>query len=295
MKTIFKIIIGLCGTALLVLAGFYFKSDLLNLYHGAQKNIEQFQKTELGEIINEFKREVLAPSPLNIGGKENQVILTKAKVIAETNIQRYDNDTLLPLVENVKLSAAAKAKADDMFKDQYFEHVSPSGVDPGELVKSAGYEYVVTGENLILGNFESEKELVQHWMDSPGHRANILNKRFTEIGVAMVKGVYKGETVWIGVQEFGLPLTACVQPQPQLKITIDQNKILVDTLALQIDAKRDEIEKTNKNSSRYNELVDEYNQLVAQYNTLIEQTKNMVAQYNAQINVFNQCVEGSGA
>src|SRR3989344_3216924 len=109
------------------------------------------------------------------------------------------------------------------------------------------------GENLILGNFLSEKEAVQHWMDSPGHRANILNNRFTEIGVAFIKGQYQGDTVWIGVQE---------------------------------------IENTNSKSSRYNVLVDEYNALVASYNPLNQETKNLIFQYNSQVNNFNQCVAG---
>jgi len=190
------------------------------------------------------------------------------------------------------LDAAAKAKADDMFKNQYFEHVSPSGIDPGRLAKSFGYDYIVEGENLILGNFAGENEAVGDWMASPGHRANILNNRFSEIGVAFVKGDYKGETVWIGVQEFGLPLSACSQPDANLKNKIDINKGQLDQLSLQIDNKRQQIENTSPKSPQYNVLVDEYNQLVAQYNVMNQETKNLIVQYNNQVNVFNQCVAG---
>ena len=133
----------------------------------------------------------------------------QSKIISETNLQRQENGDLPALKENTDLDETASAKAADIFKNQYFEHVSPSGVDPGKLVESYGYDYIVEGENLILGNFSSEKEVVADWMASPGHRANILNNRYTEIGVAIVKGTYKGEESWVGVQEFGLPLSTC--------------------------------------------------------------------------------------
>ncbi len=289
----FKIFI----TALLVVAiafgaGFYFKSALFDAYKNVGNNLQNFQKNDLGNIINEIKKEVLAPQPLNIGGKENQAVLTKAKIIAQTNVQRFDNGTLPPLIENTKLDAAAMAKAKDMFAKQYFDHVSPSGVDPGVLVKSFGYDYIVTGENLILGNFASEKEVVQDWMNSPGHRANILNDRYVDIGVAIIKGTYKGQTVWIGVQEFGLPLSTCFQPGADLKNQIDVSKNKLDELSLQIDAKKNEIDNTSPKRSEYNKLVDEYNQLVAQYNALAQETKNLISQYNSQVNMFNQCVAG---
>ena len=161
---------------------------------------------------------------------------------------------------------------------------------PGELVKSFGYDYIVTGENLILGNFDSEAEVVAKWMDSPGHRANILNERFVEIGVAIVKGTYQGQSVWIGVQEFGLPFSACEQPDPDLKIQIDANKTILDQLAFQIESKKREIDSANKNSSYYNELVDEYNQLVNQYNPIAQNTKGFISQYNLEVNIFNNCV-----
>ena len=287
------IILTLILVGLAFWLGFLFKDNILNVYNNVGENLQKFQKTDLGNVIDQFKKEIFSPPPLNIGGKANDTVLTNSKIVAETNIQRYNNGMLPPLIENKKLDAAARAKANDMFLKQYFDHVSPSGVGPGELVKNAGYDYVVTGENLILGNFLSEKEAVQHWMDSPGHRANILNNRFSEIGVAFVKGEYKGETVWIGVQEFGLPLSACTQPDVGLKGKIEINKSQLDQLSLKIDAKKREIDNTNPRSSQYNVLVDEYNALVAVYNSLNQETKNLIVQYNSQVNVFNQCVAGN--
>ncbi len=277
------------------LALFYYRNSIFNFYNQTTENLHQISKTDFGNVVTEFKKEVLTPSPLNVGGQENTVVFTKEKIIANTNIQRYNNGGLLPVIENAKLDAAAKAKAEDMFKKQYFEHVSPSGVDPGSLVKSFGYDYIVEGENLILGNFASEQEIVQDWMNSPGHRANILNNRVTEIGVAIIKGTYEGRTVWIGVQEFGLPLAACQQPDYSLKNQIDSNKTRLDTMATDLDSKRAEIDGTNQRSPKYNQLIDEYNQMVKDYNDLVQETKNLIVNYNNQINTFNQCVQGSSS
>ncbi len=179
-----------------------------------------------------------------------------------------------------------------MFTKQYFEHVSPNGTDPGTLVKNSGYDYIVAGENLILGNFSSEKEVVQNWMESPGHRANILNIRYSEIGVAVVKGAYEGKTVWIGVQEFGLPLSSCKQPDASLRDKIEFQKTQLDYFSVQIELKHKEIETVNPESFRYNILVDAYNQLVKDYNIMAEETKKLILQYNNQVNNFNECVAG---
>lgn len=290
MKKIIPLIILLLA---LVTIGFYFRDSLFKIYNDVGENFQSLQKTDLGKVIDQIKRDVFAPTPLNVGGEANQVVLTKGKIVAETNRQRFDNGMLPPLVENSKLSAAALAKANDMFESQYFDHISPSGVGPGDLVKNHGYEYIVAGENLILGNFKDEKEVVQLWMDSPGHRANILNERFTEIGVAIVKGTYKGQTVWIGVQEFGLPLSTCEGPSKSLKDQIDDNQIKLDQLSLQINQKKSEIESTNRRSPEYNQRVNEYNQLVEEYNVLVKATKNLISQYNNQVNSFNACVEGT--
>ncbi|OGZ69869.1 MAG: hypothetical protein A3D44_03145 [Candidatus Staskawiczbacteria bacterium RIFCSPHIGHO2_02_FULL_42_22] len=274
-------------------SGFYFKGAVLDFYNNAAKNLEHIQQGDFGIIVSMATKNIFTPPPLNIGGQENNAVFVKANIIAQTNIQRFNNGNFPPLMENAKLSAAARAKAEDMFKNQYFEHISPSGVDPGTLVKSFGYEYIVSGENLILGNFADEKELVQAWMDSPGHRANILHNRFTEIGVAVVKGIYQGRSAWISVQEFGLPLSVCPEPPVSAKQKIENNKITLTELEAQINTKRQEINNTNPRSSQYNAKVDEYNNLVAQYNQLANSTKDLIVNYNSQINAFNECVVGN--
>ena len=273
-------------------AGVYFKDDAIKFYNGLNKQVKNFQTTDIGSVVSQVSKKIFTPVPLNIGGAEKQVVLLQSKVILETNLQRQENGNLPALTENKKLNEVAAAKANDMFLNQYFEHVSPLGVGPGDLAQKYGYDYIVEGENLILGNFASEKEVVQDWMNSPGHRANILNNRYSEIGVAIIKGSYKGQTVWIGVQEFGLPLSSCTQPDVSLKNQIDSDKTQLDVLSSQIDYKKNQIDNTDKHSPAYEQMINDYNQIVVQYNSLADTTKKIISQYNDQINVFNNCVTG---
>lgn len=282
MKKILLIILIIVVVILAFLVGVYFSKDIQN-----------FQKIDVGNFIKEATKEVFNPAPLQVRNPFVNVTLTSDKILAETNLQRNLNGNLPPLSQNAILDASALAKAKDMFKNQYFEHVSPSGVSPSDLVKNMGYNYIVTGENLILGNFASEYELVTAWMNSPGHRANILNNRYTEIGVAVIKGTWKGETTWIGVQEFGLPMSACTQPDIVLKNQIDNLKTELENLSLQIDQKRQELDLSSNNYKKYNALVPVYNDLVRQYEIMAGNVKNLIVKYNNEVSVFNKCVAGS--
>jgi len=119
-----------------------------------------------------------------------------------------------------------------------------------------------------------------------------LNNRYTEIGAAIIKGTYKGETVWIGVQEFGVPSSECTQPNVALKNAIDADKTQMNLMVSQINDQKSQIENTNKLSPVYNQMVEDYNQLVSRYDALAENVKSIVAQYNGQVNSFNNCVAG---
>ena len=287
MKKILLIILVL---AALVFVGFYFKDNLTGFYSILGQKIDQFKKTDLGVIIDQISQEIFAPPPLRFLSPDKNVVLYADKVMVETNLQRQLNQ-LPALKENSVLKEAALAKANDMFKNQYFEHVSPAGVGPGELVTKYGYNYLVAGENLILGNFSSEKEMVDKWMASPGHRANILYKRYTEIGVSVVKGEYNGQSVWIGVQEFGLPASVCPKPSVSLRDQINSDKIQMDQLSSLISQKKSDIANSTPGSSEYSNNVKQYNDLVGEYNYLVEKTKSLISEYNNEIYIFNNCVK----
>lgn len=125
-------------------------------------------------------------------------------LVDETNNNRVGQN-IPALAVNLLLEEAAKRKAQDMAVGGYFSHIGPDGKTPWEWLREAGYNYRYAGENLAV-NFIDSKDVVDAWMDSPGHRANILSERYTEIGIGTATGTYKGrETVFVA-QYFGRPL-----------------------------------------------------------------------------------------
>jgi len=129
--------------------------------------------------------------------------------ITKSSLENFVNQTrqsigLPKLTENPKLSQAAQLKAQNMIQDNYFSHTSPGGVTPWFWFLKAGYNYKYAGENLAIGFYESE-EVFQAWLDSPTHKANIVNSHYTEIGTAVLKG-YGGADTVVVVQEFASPL-----------------------------------------------------------------------------------------
>ena len=122
----------------------------------------------------------------------------------ETNKARAEN-SIRSIEINPLLSEAAQLKADDMVKNGYFAHTSPEGITSWYWFKKVGYEYIYAGENLAINFFES-KELVDAWMKSPAHRENILDKKFTELGIGIATGTYEGKQAVFVVQMFGKPL-----------------------------------------------------------------------------------------
>ena len=125
-----------------------------------------------------------------------------AVIVDLTNQERAN--TLSTLHRNTILDTAAKLKADDMAKNSYFAHYSPTGVSPWHWFDEAGYDYVYAGENLAV-RFTDSGDVVDAWMKSPTHRANIMSGNYTEIGVGTAKGEYRGTPTIFVVQLFGTP------------------------------------------------------------------------------------------
>ena len=105
---------------------------------------------------------------------------------------------------NPKLVFAAEEKAKDMVSRGYFAHNSPDGVTPWHWIAKAEYDFAYAGENLAV-NFDDSALVNDAWMNSPSHRTNILNGKFTEIGIAAIEGEYKGRKTMFVVQMFGTP------------------------------------------------------------------------------------------
>ena len=249
------------------------------------------QIKQLTADLKEIERQVSAPGPLRASQDSPISNLTAGGVIAWTNRARLDNGGLPALRGSTKLNAAATAKMKDMFAKQYFAHVGPDGKGPAHWVQSAGYDYIATGENLALGNFADDRELVTAWMNSPGHRANILGSSFQEIGVAVGRGVFEGKITWLAVQEFGKPISACPAVSAALKNSVETNQKTLDQMQSELAVLRTELENTHpKRGEEYEAKVSEYNQLVAEYNPLVETTKDLINQFNAEISRFNACL-----
>lgn len=125
------------------------------------------------------------------------------EIITETNKVRQANG-LSQLTANPQLDAAAAEKLNDMIANGYFAHTSPAGISPWHWIQKNGYKYTHAGENLALGYFTAG-DTVTAWMNSPSHKANILNKNYQEIGVATGKASISGVTGVLTVQVFGKP------------------------------------------------------------------------------------------
>ncbi|MDP3934757.1 MAG: CAP domain-containing protein [Candidatus Giovannonibacteria bacterium] len=241
-----------------------------------------------------LKKEIAAPPPLKAQKEAPtaEIILTADGVLSRTNKER-EKAGLPELAPDQKLTASALAKVRDMFKNQYFAHESLAGKGAGDLAEKEGYEFIIIGENLALGNFEGDKALVDAWMASPGHCANILGARYKEIGIAAGRGMFEGRETWLAVQHFALPLSACPGPDENLKIGIESFEAQINNLSIQASALKAELESEkpqNRNEyEAYNAKVDDYNAMAQQMNSLIDQVKNIIPVYNQQVKIFNQC------
>ncbi|WP_226681587.1 CAP domain-containing protein [Sutcliffiella horikoshii] len=107
------------------------------------------------------------------------------KVVELTNAER-EKQGLAPLELDVELSKVAKDKSKDMQQNNYFSHNSPTHGSPFDMMKKYGIQYNAAGENIAQGQ-QSPEEVVNAWMNSEGHRANIMNENFTHIGVGHVE------------------------------------------------------------------------------------------------------------
>lgn len=190
--------------------------------------IKTLRKYFIPNEENEYKPHILRKVAVSITaflavfifgvGVFHQIVIHKTDLLSAViprtlvdlaNGSRSANN-LKSLAVNPNLEYAAQLKANDMALKSYFAHVSPEGVEPWHWFREAGYRYVYAGENLAV-NFSDSVDVNNAWLNSPTHRANIMNDRFTEIGIATARGFYKGrETVFV-VQMFGRPAVASSQ------------------------------------------------------------------------------------
>lgn len=126
---------------------------------------------------------------------ERQAEMTQAEAVLKLVNAERAKAGLQPLTLSDKLTNIAYKKAKDMADKNYFSHQSPTYGSPFDMLKQFGVSYSYAGENIAAGQ-KSAEEVMNSWMNSSGHRANILNKNYTQIGVGFYRGGQYG-TEWV--------------------------------------------------------------------------------------------------
>lgn len=309
-----SILVGLLFVALLATGVQYvskhkdIQSQAVSLY---EKGIS-FLKTQLGSLTNEaaflpkynvgdiqdkvtsVTDSVSLPGPLSrFTSKEAAPLngtLTIKGIIALTNKERQAQGASV-LTEQTKLDASAQVKAEDILARQYFEHTAPDGRGATDLVQDQGYVYLRVGENLALGNFVDDADVVKAWMNSPGHRANILNTSFTEMGVGIAKGMYEGKEVLVAVQHFGTPRSVCPVISDSLKKIVEDGQKEITALESKLSTEKAAIEEGRSQGINVDDQVQIYNTGVDYYQKRFSDLNTLRLEYNTQVSAFNACLE----
>lgn len=131
--------------------------------------------------------------PQKLDGRQAEQ--TQAEAILKLVNQERAKVGVQPLTLSDKLTSIAYTKAKDMADKGYFSHQSPTYGSPFDMLKQFGVSYSYAGENIAAGQKTAE-EVMNSWMNSSGHKANILNKNYTQLGVGFYRGGEYG-TEWV--------------------------------------------------------------------------------------------------
>lgn len=155
-----------------------------------------------GSIV--ITNDTVSPNSIRFYGSLDPKSIEIKELVRSTNTERKKKG-VASLSLNKKLSESAKTKCSDMVQRNYWSHESPGGTTVGGIISSTGLEYVKAGENLAAG-FENAQAVISGWMDSPGHRRNLLDSDFTDVGFAVCKSLsfvgYANNPSLIVVQHF---------------------------------------------------------------------------------------------
>ncbi len=150
------------------------------------------RRTQLERLAADLER-VLGPGSVEVNRNQPRpTMAVPAATSADEQVLEVMNREraargLQPLRLNRQLSLAATDRVRDMFALHYFDHFNPDGMSPFVWAVRRGYRYRTIGENLALG-YRSAERVVHGWMNSPGHRANLLGRSFNEVGVTVASG-----------------------------------------------------------------------------------------------------------
>lgn len=188
-------------------------------------------------------------------------------IVNLANADRESNN-LSTLTTNDLLNKAAQLKAEDMASKGYFAHTSPEGVAPWYWFALAGYDFLYAGENLAI-DFNDSKDVETAWMNSPLHRANILNGHFTDIGIGIASGKYQGRDTTFVVEMFG---------SKKIAVRNENNKNFASVSKIVVlDKPSVEIAKATSQSQNFIEVKNVKGEFVEQTTDTVESNKNQAS------------------
>lgn len=234
------------------------------------------------------------------------------RIIALTNEVREQYN--LPLVqEDLLLNKAAQEKAEDMFKNKYFGHFSPTGVSPWYWIDQSGYDYYYAGENLAM-NFLDTEEVIKGWLNSPSHRENLLNKDYKDMGIAVVSGDFNNEGInrILVVQMFGskakssVPVAMAqappideplIQEEPEEEIIVAEETIPAEEILEEDKVLSETTEKTETTETTTETIIGGLGELAKDISSQqVLAQKNVLSQINDntrnQVETVNKIIAG---
>ncbi len=199
-----------------------------------------------------------------------------------------------PLEESTIMDAIAKRRVIDMQQLQYFGHLSATPYGADDMAQYFRYRYLRFGENIAFGSFPSEKSVVQAWMNSPGHRANILSEKFHEIGIASEPLEHSGREGIIIVEVFGLPIEDCPTIDRTLLEDMAAEESHIGLLQKAADEIRNLMGQVNISTEQGFRDFALYHRAHEALADNIEFRHNLILEmndrYNAQVRTYNGCI-----
>ncbi len=174
---------------------------------GPKKNLIKnftFAVVALSVLLEIFAWSIPILTHLNVTSNLASVV---GSVMTELTNEERTANSLQTLTVSSKLNQAAQMKAADMAANGYFAHTSPEGKTPWYWLDQVGYNYDYAGENLAI-NFSDSKDVVEAWMNSPTHEANIVKGSYTEIGTGVAEGIYQGRKTIFVAQVYAHPIVS---------------------------------------------------------------------------------------
>ncbi|WP_188402091.1 LysM peptidoglycan-binding domain-containing protein [Fictibacillus barbaricus] len=151
--------------------------------------IKQINWVYPGQVLDLPAAKTSAPTTPSTPSTPNTTVGSYATQVSQIVNQERQKAGLAPLTLDAELSNVAMAKAKDMITNNYFDHNSPTYGSPFEMMRSFGINYTAAGENIAKGQ-TSPQAVMNDWMNSPGHRQNILSSNYDSIGVAYYQGAW---------------------------------------------------------------------------------------------------------